>query len=430
MFLTHGVSGSGKSFFAQRLAEEIGDGRLAAEAHLWRGRHYLDLGDIEPGRYGQSAGARLYGIDAERVDMQGFDEVIADLFAPLLEAAGGAPFAVRSVDFMADEAMELLRYLPNKSARLMEQVLRLTQDIAKERSGGAGATSFASGTALSFSNSARRSDTSGSICSSSFSVKCRPSSSAASPTLPRVRCSARAMTQPPPPLCPGPAATATPASGSTFPIGTNAVTAATNVRLSATYNGVTVNVPSRADLNRTDFEKTRVWNWLARFDNQLNANQTWSLRMLWESSPQANQVNDPPSWTAARAEKETDTDWTLVGTMNSVLGSRTVNTFRLSAVREDVFFGNPQYFDEGRQDTLAPTLDYLSFEDQQSPRATARLDMAYGLDDTLAWFASVSNRRRSSSSNDPTSPRRFPTRIVPATPASPKIGATIASRMP
>jgi pyruvate,orthophosphate dikinase len=46
--------------------------------------------------------------DAERVDMQGFDAVIADIFAPLLEAAGAAPFAVRAIDFMADEAMELL----------------------------------------------------------------------------------------------------------------------------------------------------------------------------------------------------------------------------------------------------------------------------------------------------------------------------------
>jgi tetratricopeptide (TPR) repeat protein len=29
-----------------RLAEEIGDGRLAAEGHLWKGRHYLEIGDI------------------------------------------------------------------------------------------------------------------------------------------------------------------------------------------------------------------------------------------------------------------------------------------------------------------------------------------------------------------------------------------------
>jgi hypothetical protein len=151
-------------------------------------------------------------------------------------------------------------------------------------------------------------------------------------------------------------------------------------------NGFTVNVPARPDLNRTDFEETRVWNWLARFDNQLNANHTWSVRMLWETSPQDNQVNDPPSWTPSRTEKETDTDWTLVGTMNSVFGTTKVNTVRLSAVREDVFFGNPQYFEAGRQDTLQPTLDYLSFEDQQSTRATSRLDMAYGLDDTLSWF--------------------------------------------
>lgn len=151
-------------------------------------------------------------------------------------------------------------------------------------------------------------------------------------------------------------------------------------------NGFTVNIPTRSDLNRTGFEETRVWNWLARFDNQLSANNTWSARMLWESSPQDNQVGSPPSWTPSRLEKETDTDWTLVGTMNSVFGTTRVNTLRLSAVREDVFFGNPQYFDAGRQDSLLPTLDYDSYQDQQSPRATSRLDSAYGVDDTFAWF--------------------------------------------
>src|SRR5262249_181106 len=29
-----------------RLANEIGDARLAAEAHAWRASHYLELGDI------------------------------------------------------------------------------------------------------------------------------------------------------------------------------------------------------------------------------------------------------------------------------------------------------------------------------------------------------------------------------------------------
>ena len=35
-------------------------------------------------------------------------------------------------------------------------------------------------------------------------------------------------------------------------------------------------------------------------------------------------------------------------------------------MKEDVFFGNPQYFDVGNQVSLQPTLIYLSYADQQS----------------------------------------------------------------
>lgn len=43
------------------------------------------------------------------------------------------PFAALIRGRRADEAMELLRYLPNKSARLMEQVLRSALGNAEER---------------------------------------------------------------------------------------------------------------------------------------------------------------------------------------------------------------------------------------------------------------------------------------------------------
>ena len=152
--------------------------------------------------------------------------------------------------------------------------------------------------------------------------------------------------------------------------------------------GVTVFVPSKAEINRTDFVETRVWNHLARFDHQMNPSNTWGARLLWETSPQGNQL--ATNWGPGRAEKETDIDWTFVVNMNSVLGNTKVNTLRLSVVKEDVFFGNPQYLDAGNQISLKPTLVYLSYEDQQSARATSRLDTAYGIDDTFSWF--VPNR--------------------------------------
>ena len=154
--------------------------------------------------------------------------------------------------------------------------------------------------------------------------------------------------------------------------------------------GVTMNVPSRPEFNRTDFEITRVWNTFVRGDHQLSQNNTWGLRWLRETSPQPVQLNATNWASPERYEAETDIDWTLVGNLSSVLGSTKVNTFRVSAVKEDVFFGNPEFNDTRNQQALVPLLDYLSFEDGASTRANRRLDVAYGFDDTFAWF--VPNR--------------------------------------
>jgi hypothetical protein len=149
--------------------------------------------------------------------------------------------------------------------------------------------------------------------------------------------------------------------------------------------GVTINIPTRPDLNRTDFESTRVWNTFLRGDHQLTPSNTWGLRWLRETSPQAKQLNEV--WTAARAEAETDIDSTIVANLSSVLGSTKVNTLRASTTSEDVFFGNPNFNENGHnQKILAPTLQFASFMDQQSPRANRRLDVAYAADDVFAWF--------------------------------------------
>jgi hypothetical protein len=150
-------------------------------------------------------------------------------------------------------------------------------------------------------------------------------------------------------------------------------------------NGITINVPARPEFNRTDFEETRVWNTLVRGDHQITQNNTWGLRYLRDSSPQPKQW--ATTWTPSRAESETDTDWTLVGNLSSVLSPTMVNTVRVSGTREDVFFVNPAFTDNGgRQELLPPLLDYLNFDDQQSARANRRYDVAYAADETFAWF--------------------------------------------
>jgi hypothetical protein len=150
-------------------------------------------------------------------------------------------------------------------------------------------------------------------------------------------------------------------------------------------SSVTTNIPTRPDLNRTDVEISRVWNTYLRADHQLSQANTWGVRWLRETSPQPLQIQDT-NHTPSRHEAETDVDWTVVGNLTSVIGSSRVNTFRVSAVKEDVFFGNPRFNAGESQHSLPPLLDYLSFEDQQSPRANRRLDVAYGADNVFAWF--------------------------------------------
>ena len=149
--------------------------------------------------------------------------------------------------------------------------------------------------------------------------------------------------------------------------------------------GITINIPSRPEFNTTGIEQTRIWNTVARFDQQVNANNTWGVRWLREYSPQFNQIIN--NRTLAAAEEEDDLDQTVVATLNSVFGNRHVNTLRVNWTQEDVAFANPCYNQNGRhQDQCDPTLSFQNFTDQQSDRAQARINDAYQIDDTFSWF--------------------------------------------
>jgi hypothetical protein len=149
--------------------------------------------------------------------------------------------------------------------------------------------------------------------------------------------------------------------------------------------GITINLPTRPDLNTTTTEATRVWNTVVRADHQINANNTWGVRWLREYSPQFNQIIGDVSLAAAR--EEDDLDQTVVGTLTSVLSSTRVNTFRLGWTQEDVSFGNPCYNDNGRdQAACPPTLAFDNYTDQQSNVAQSRVNDAYQIEDTLSWF--------------------------------------------
>lgn len=77
-----------------------------------------------------------------------------------------------------------------------------------------------------------------------------------------------------------------------------------------------------------------VWNWMARADHQINANNTWAVRWLRESLPQSDQFTST-TFTRSRVEQENDVDWTVVGTWNSVIAHTNVNVLKLSYTHED-----------------------------------------------------------------------------------------------
>ena len=153
--------------------------------------------------------------------------------------------------------------------------------------------------------------------------------------------------------------------------------------------GTTVNIPARPEFNTAATTQDRVWNTMLRFDQQLNANHTYGVRWLRESSPQRNQlipVLGRQSTTNA-AREESDVDQTTVGTLTSVLSNSRLNTVRFAFTRENVAFANPGFNGNGRsQMDLEPTLQYLTFIDQQSEVASARINNAFSLDDTYSWF--------------------------------------------
>jgi hypothetical protein len=172
-----------------------------------------------------------------------------------------------------------------------------------------------------------------------------------------------------------------------------------NVERVMVDRATTITIPARPEFNASPVTQDRVWNTLLRFDHQLNANNTWAVRWLRESSPQLNQIipvvynNNPVTGTFPVTEdasrEENDIDQTVVGTLNSVLGTNRFNTLRVNFTQEDVSFANPNFNGNSQdQAALLPTLVFTSFVGQQSNVAQARVNDAYQIDDTMSWFIS------------------------------------------
>jgi hypothetical protein len=157
-----------------------------------------------------------------------------------------------------------------------------------------------------------------------------------------------------------------------------------------------ITIPSHPELNASPVTKDRVWNTLLRVDHQLSRNNMGTVRWLREASPQLNQIVPylPPfagaqaiTSSAAASREESDVDQTVVTSVNTVLSNTRLNTVRFNFTREDVAFANPGFNGNGQdQAALDPQLVFLTFADQQSNVAQARVNDAYQIDDTMSWF--------------------------------------------
>jgi hypothetical protein len=153
---------------------------------------------------------------------------------------------------------------------------------------------------------------------------------------------------------------------------------------------------TRPELNFTHVENWTAWNTLIRFDHQVNANNTWAFRWLRELAPQFDLLGGRQATLHAQ-EDETDNDQTYVGSWTSVIGSDKVNTFRVSATREQYWRGNPCWRAQGDFDTLTaqgstaqanclPQYRYNDFQDNALGSARGNRDHHMSLSNTFSWF--------------------------------------------
>jgi hypothetical protein len=149
-----------------------------------------------------------------------------------------------------------------------------------------------------------------------------------------------------------------------------------------------IRVPERPDLSQTIMNPGTVYNWLFRFDHQINPNHTWSLKWLHEYFPElgggggAGGAAEP-----AAIQTAEDRDQAFVAEYTSVWGSGTVNTARFGVTFEDYLDSSEAFKANGKnQSILNPTLQYDDFRLQQAWKAEGVGEHTYLASNTLNLF--------------------------------------------
>jgi hypothetical protein len=141
---------------------------------------------------------------------------------------------------------------------------------------------------------------------------------------------------------------------------------------------------ARPELNYSNTQTMRLWNHLVRFDNQINANNTWSARYLVEYSPTYNRVARRE--TPAGRDQEFDIDRSSGGSFNSVFGNTRFNQLRVGYTHEKNGFTAPEVQNGQLMVDLQPTLNLLTFFDGPNNGALFRIDDAYEVSETFTQF--------------------------------------------
>lgn len=148
--------------------------------------------------------------------------------------------------------------------------------------------------------------------------------------------------------------------------------------------GRSAEFPTRPELDYSVVQRTRVWNHMIRFDQQLNANNTWGVRYLREDSPTFDGISGYITYAARRDER--DIDETVVGTWNTVLGNSKFNSLRASRTFEDNPFASQDWLNGTHQYDLPPQFNMLSFTDNYTTAAGTRINTAYQVDESFSLF--------------------------------------------
>ncbi|MBI3490820.1 MAG: TonB-dependent receptor [Acidobacteria bacterium] len=141
---------------------------------------------------------------------------------------------------------------------------------------------------------------------------------------------------------------------------------------------------NRPELNYTNTQTMLLWNHTIRFDQQINASNTWSARYLVEYSPTFNRLGRTE--TPAGRDQEFDIDRTTGASWNTIFGNNKFNQVRFGYTHEKNGFTAPEVQNGTAMVDVAPTLSMLTFFDGPNNGALFRIDDAYEVGETFSKF--------------------------------------------